>query len=149
MQEDGPPTTYNVVVPRTDYVVEDVWHTVGLRGTGSNDIVIDGAFVPDYRALTKTQVYTNDAPGRALNTSPLFGMPFTTLFPSAITSPVIGMAKGLIDLALEYQALVSAGHTARCSTPTLTRWPLSVEPRASSMRAGGSCSATSVTSTRR
>ncbi len=111
MHEDGPPTTYNVVVPRTDYVLEDVWHTVGLRGTGSNDIVIDGAFVPDYRALTKTQVYTNDAPGRALNISPLFGMPFTTLFPSAITSPVVGMAKGLIDLALEYQGTrVSRAH---------------------------------------
>lgn len=111
MHEDGPPTTYNVVIPRTDYVVEDVWRTVGLRGTGSNDIVIEGAFVPEYRALTKTQVYTNDAPGRALNTSPLYGMPFTTLFPSAITTPVIGMAKGLIDMAIEYQGTrVSRAH---------------------------------------
>jgi len=111
LQDDGPPTTYNVVIPRTDYVVEDVWRTVGLRGTGSNDIVIEGAFVPDHRALTKTEVYTNNAPGRALNTSPLYGMPFTTLFPSAITTPVIGMAKGLVDLAIEYQRTrVSRAH---------------------------------------
>ncbi len=35
-----------------DYVIEDVWDTVGLRGTGSNDIVVDGAFVPEHRSLS-------------------------------------------------------------------------------------------------
>ncbi len=111
MNEDGPPTTYNVVIPRTDYVVEDVWHTVGLRGTGSNDIVIDGAFVPSHRALTKTQVYSNDAPGRESNTAALYGMPFATMFPSVITAPVVGMAQGLLDIAIDYQSKrVSRAH---------------------------------------
>ena len=41
-----------VVLPRSDYTVEDTWHTMGLRGTGSNDIVVDDVFVPDYRTVS-------------------------------------------------------------------------------------------------
>ncbi|MFI5080874.1 MAG: hypothetical protein ACHQCE_07375, partial [Streptosporangiales bacterium] len=35
------------LLPASDYVIDDVWDTVGLRGTGSNDIVVDGVFVPE------------------------------------------------------------------------------------------------------
>ena len=27
--------------------IKDTWHTLGMRGTGSHDIVLDGVFVPD------------------------------------------------------------------------------------------------------
>ena len=37
------------LVPASDYRIDDTWHTMGLQGTGSNDIVIDTpVFVPDY-----------------------------------------------------------------------------------------------------
>ena len=50
---DGRPTDFRTfLVPRTDYAVEDVWDTVGLRGTGSNDVVIDDVFVPEHRTLS-------------------------------------------------------------------------------------------------
>src|SRR5215813_12768627 len=39
------------LLPLGDYRIEDVWDTVGLRGTGSNDIVVDDVFVPEYRSL--------------------------------------------------------------------------------------------------
>ena len=29
------------LLPHSDYAIEDVWDTVGLRGTGSNDIVVE------------------------------------------------------------------------------------------------------------
>ena len=38
------------LVPRSDYRIEDNWHTMGLRGTGSKDVVVDGAFVRDIKA---------------------------------------------------------------------------------------------------
>lgn len=100
--EDGPPTMYNIVVPRTDYVIEDTWNTVGLRGTGSNDIVIEGAFVPSYRMLTRDEVYGGDAPGLSENTGPLFKMPFATMFANVITGPIIGMAEGMLRHDLEH-----------------------------------------------
>src|SRR5699024_10738727 len=42
-----PPTMLHVVIPRSEYwIVEDSWDVVGLRGTGSKDLVIDETFVP-------------------------------------------------------------------------------------------------------
>lgn len=101
-QEEGPPVTYNIVVPRSDYTIEDTWHTVGLRGTGSNDIVIEHAFVPSYRMLTRDEVYGGAAPGLAANTGPLFKMPFATMFANVITGPIIGMAEGMLTIDLEH-----------------------------------------------
>jgi 3-hydroxy-9,10-secoandrosta-1,3,5(10)-triene-9,17-dione monooxygenase len=39
-----------LMLPRTDYRIDDTWFVVGLRGSGSKDIVVDGAFVPRHRA---------------------------------------------------------------------------------------------------
>lgn len=101
-QDEGPPLSYQIVVPRTDYVVEDTWHTMGLRGTGSNDIVIENAFVPLHRILTRDQIYQGEAPGLEVNTGPLFRMPFPTVFPNVITTPIIGMAEGMLVHDLEH-----------------------------------------------
>ncbi len=37
------------LVPRRDYLIDDNWHVMGLCATGSKDIVVDDAFVPEYR----------------------------------------------------------------------------------------------------
>lgn len=39
------------VLPITDVTVEDVWFTSGMRATGSDTVVVEGVFVPEYRTL--------------------------------------------------------------------------------------------------
>jgi 3-hydroxy-9,10-secoandrosta-1,3,5(10)-triene-9,17-dione monooxygenase len=80
-----------------------VWDTVGLRGTGSNDVVVDGAFVPEHRALSFTDVTKCVCPGQELNTGALYRVPFGSIFTYAITAPVIGMATGAYAAHVEYQ----------------------------------------------
>ena len=92
----------NTLLKRGEYVVEDVWDTVGLRGTGSNDIVVDDVFVPEYRTLDLVQMFTWTSPGLAVNTGPLYRLPFATLFAYAITGPIIGMAEGMLAETVEY-----------------------------------------------
>ena len=36
-------------MPRSDYTIDDNWQVIGLCGTGSKDIVVEDAFVPEYR----------------------------------------------------------------------------------------------------
>jgi indole-3-acetate monooxygenase len=43
---DGAPQVRIAIVPATDGVVVDHWDTMGLRGTGSHDLVLDGVSVP-------------------------------------------------------------------------------------------------------
>ena len=92
----------NTLLRRGEYVVEDVWDTVGLRGTGSNDIVVQDMFVPEYRTLDLARMFTWTSPGLDVNSSPLYRLPFATLFSYAITGPIIGMAEGMLAEAVEY-----------------------------------------------
>ena len=99
-----PPQNYHVIVPRSDYeIVEDTWDVVGLRGTGSKDIVVRNAFVPEHRAVPFSRMMDGSALRESGRTNPTYGVPFTTIFPLGITSAVIGIAEGALAAHLDYQ----------------------------------------------
>jgi 3-hydroxy-9,10-secoandrosta-1,3,5(10)-triene-9,17-dione monooxygenase len=88
------------LVPRGDYEIVDVWHTFGLRGTGSNDIRISDAFVPEYRTLRLEQGLL---PGstRSVHDAPLYRMPWLFIFTSSVASLGIGGARGALNAFLD------------------------------------------------
>ena len=116
--QDGKPVDFlTYLVPISDYTINDVWRTVGLRGTGSNDIVVEDVFVPAHRALSFKDVSKCKGPGQEVNDSPLYKMPFGSVHPSTITAPIIGMAHGAYDAHVEHQRkrvrAAYAGETAK------------------------------------
>ncbi|MEU6432383.1 3-hydroxy-9,10-secoandrosta-1,3,5(10)-triene-9,17-dione monooxygenase oxygenase subunit [Microbispora sp. NPDC046973] len=93
--DQGRPVDFmTVLVPRSDYLIADVWDVIGLRGTGSNDIIVEDAFVPAHRVMRNYDMAQLRGPGQKVNTGPLFRIPFGTVFTTTITAPVIGMAAG-------------------------------------------------------
>ena len=42
----GNPVTRMIIVPRSAAVIEKTWPTMGMRGTGSNDVIIQKQFMP-------------------------------------------------------------------------------------------------------
>ncbi|GAA5169422.1 flavin-dependent monooxygenase [Pseudonocardia eucalypti] len=90
------------LLPREDYTIDDVWDTVGLRGTGSNDIVVDDVFVPAHRSLSFADTSRCRCPGQKENDGPLYKLPFGSVFSYTITTPIIGMATGAYEAHLEY-----------------------------------------------
>jgi 3-hydroxy-9,10-secoandrosta-1,3,5(10)-triene-9,17-dione monooxygenase len=102
--DDGKPADFRTfLLPASDYVIDDVWDTIGLRGTGSNDIVVDGAFVPAYRSISFADHMKLYGPGQELNPGPLYRLPYGSVFTYTITAPVIGMATGAYDAHVAYQ----------------------------------------------
>jgi len=102
MGPEGKPVDFlTILVPRPDYTVEDVWDVVGLRATGSNDIVIEDVFVPSHHTLSFKDVSALVCPGQAENTAPLYKLPFGTVFAYTITTPIIGIATGAYDAHVE------------------------------------------------
>lgn len=91
------PDFVTILVPRGDYEVVDVWDTVGLRGTGSNDIVVEDVFVPEHRVLRNVEHVRLTGPGQRVNSGPLYRIPFGAVFTSAITSPIVGVVGGCLD----------------------------------------------------
>ncbi|CRK57813.1 hydroxylase [Alloactinosynnema sp. L-07] len=106
--EDGqtlmPPRSYHVILPRSDYtIVEDSWDVVGLRGTGSKDIIVEDAFIPAHRAVPFSSMMDGSALAASGLSNPTYAVPFTTIFPLGITSAVIGIAEGALAAHLAYQ----------------------------------------------
>jgi 3-hydroxy-9,10-secoandrosta-1,3,5(10)-triene-9,17-dione monooxygenase len=98
---EGRPTDFlTVLVPAADYVIEEVWDVIGLRGTASDDIVVDRAFVPYHRTLRNHDQAHLRGPGQKVNTGPLYRMPFASIFTSTVTAPVIGAVSGCYDAYL-------------------------------------------------
>jgi 3-hydroxy-9,10-secoandrosta-1,3,5(10)-triene-9,17-dione monooxygenase len=89
----SPPLLF--LVPREDGRIEDTWHVSGLRGTGSNDIVIDEpVFVPAHRWVPMLGHYPE---GVAAHGRGSYGVPIPSLIPWTLITPLIGMAQGALN----------------------------------------------------
>jgi len=100
---NGNPEDYRAfLLPRADAKIVDTWRTTGLAATGSQDIVVDKAFVPEYRTHKFIDGYNGTNPGRAWNNEPLYRMPFMLVFMRGITSGQIGALQHMVDLFKAY-----------------------------------------------
>ncbi|MGH9885470.1 MAG: acyl-CoA dehydrogenase family protein [bacterium] len=96
------PDFRSFLLHRDQYRIEDNWNVAGLRGTGSKDIVVEDAFVPEYRTQAHFDYGTNQPlPGHALNSGPLYRLPWSVVFNMALASSVLGSARGFIELWME------------------------------------------------
>jgi 3-hydroxy-9,10-secoandrosta-1,3,5(10)-triene-9,17-dione monooxygenase len=94
---DGRPDMRTFLVPRSAYAIDDVWHVSGLAGTGSKDIVVEDAFVPEHRTHAFADAFQFKSPGQAVNPGPLFRLPFGCVFTWGISAPAIGAATGALE----------------------------------------------------
>jgi 3-hydroxy-9,10-secoandrosta-1,3,5(10)-triene-9,17-dione monooxygenase len=96
------PDARHFVLPRADYeILEDSWNVMGLGGTGSKSIRVDGAIVPEYRTIGHFQLADGMYDDRRAGT-PLYQLPFGCVFSGAIASATFGIARGAIDAYREY-----------------------------------------------
>jgi 3-hydroxy-9,10-secoandrosta-1,3,5(10)-triene-9,17-dione monooxygenase len=96
--EGGPPEMRTFLVPRSDYRIDDNWHVMGLKGTGSKDVVIDApVFVPDHRTHRLIDGFKRSSPGNEHNPAPLYRLPFGQVFVRSVSTTAIGIAQGALD----------------------------------------------------
>jgi alkylation response protein AidB-like acyl-CoA dehydrogenase len=87
-------------VPAQQATVRDTWHTMGLRGTGSNSVVLDGVTVPAARSFTLGSLL-RPLPGAAR----CHAVPFPMVAALMFAAPVVGAARGAVDLWREAMAV--------------------------------------------
>lgn len=85
------------LVPRSDYRIIENWNVSGLEGTGSNDIDVSDAFVPEYRTHRSIDGFNCCNPGNAVNTSYVYRLPFGQIFVRAVSTSSIGALQGALD----------------------------------------------------
>ena len=73
-----------------DVEFHDTWHTAGLRGTGSGDYSVAGAFVPTGRSIPAVG-------GRPTIDAPIGRFPNFTLLAIGVASVTLGIARHALD----------------------------------------------------
>ena len=97
------------LLPTEDYEIVDNWDVIGLQGTGSHDVVVDAAFVPEHRTLKSIDGFHCDNPGNTVNTAPLFRMPFMQVFVRAVCTASLGACEGALEHYIEVARTRVAG----------------------------------------
>ena len=85
------------LVNKSDYKVLDTWNASGLRGTGSNDVEVNDAFVDEPMTLAVSDLDGGPTPGSAVNPNALYALPVFSLFPYALSGVALGNAQACLD----------------------------------------------------
>lgn len=100
-KEGDAPDMRTFLLPRADYqVIEGTWDTFGLQGTGSFDIVVERAFVPEYRTHRSVDGFLCQNPGQQENTGPLYTLPWAQVFTRSVSTAAFGGARAAINAAI-------------------------------------------------
>jgi 3-hydroxy-9,10-secoandrosta-1,3,5(10)-triene-9,17-dione monooxygenase len=85
------------LVNKSHYIIKDTWNATGLRGTGSNDVEVDDAFVAEAMTLAVSDLDGGPTPGSAVNPNALYALPVFSLFPYVLSGVALGNAKACLD----------------------------------------------------
>ena len=98
----GPPDVRLFMVPQADYRIAETWHVCGLNATGSEDILVEDAFVPEHRTRRMAENFQCTGAGQALNPSPLYRIPFGQVFFRGVSSGSIGALRAMLEAFTRY-----------------------------------------------
>jgi 3-hydroxy-9,10-secoandrosta-1,3,5(10)-triene-9,17-dione monooxygenase len=82
---------------KSDYKINDTWNAAGLRGTGSNDVEVNDAFVTEPMTVAVNDLAGGPTPGSAVNPNALYTLPVFSLFPYVLSGVALGNAQACLD----------------------------------------------------
>ena len=127
------PEPHLFLVPRADYRVIDTWYAMGLAATGSNDVTVADAFVPQHRGVPVSVGNGGPHPGSAVNPGPLYRLAWYSVFSFVNAGTPLGIAEGAVrDFAdaIRARAATYSGKAladyrrCRCGSPKPRRWSM-------------------------
>jgi alkylation response protein AidB-like acyl-CoA dehydrogenase len=107
MKVVGRKETRTMLFPKSSIKMVDIWHTLGLRGTASNEYVVKDLFVPEDHTMLRDQ-----AVDRRENGS-LYRFTSNQLYSSGFAGVGLGIARGMIDAFLELPATKTSRGAAK------------------------------------
>ncbi len=114
----APPDWQVFLVSRRDFEIVDTWHSSGLKATGSHDIVVREAFVPDFCIRRMSDNIACVGPGQMVNTAPLYRLPAGQVIRGGAAMPAIGALRAMLD-----DFLIHAGTQLRFGGRRITEDP--------------------------
>ena len=94
----GTGETRSFLFPKTSAAMKDIWHTIGLRGTASNEYAVDDLFVPEERAMHR------DDPRHRREDGLLYRFTSGQLYSIGFGGVGLGIARATMDAFLNLPA---------------------------------------------
>ncbi len=114
----------HVVVPRTDLEVDDTWHVMGMRGTGSKDVLAHDIFVPANRTIDTRSFFTGRSPHVSRHPTNLYRLPADSILGVLGPTALLGMARAalrtFVDRTRERRVVVTGARKSE-HVPTQIR----------------------------
>jgi 4-hydroxyphenylacetate 3-monooxygenase len=89
------------IVHKSDYQIVDTWFAMGLKGSGSKDIVVENAFVPDHRVESMGALFMGKSAGVGVHPGLLYRIPFSAIFGASFSVVALGAADGVVQAYTE------------------------------------------------
>jgi alkylation response protein AidB-like acyl-CoA dehydrogenase len=98
MKVTGRKEVRTMLFPKSNVTMVDIWHTLGLRGTASNEYVVKDLFVPADHTMLRDEAIDRREDG------PLYRFRSNQLYSAGFAGVGLGIARGLIDSFLDLPA---------------------------------------------
>lgn len=88
-------------VPVQNCTVLDTWSVVAMKATGSDDVTLEGEFVPAHRSMLLSDLRGGCGEGLLHNDSPLWRMPLLSFMVLGAVGPFIGAAEAHLEIVTD------------------------------------------------
>ncbi|HML10613.1 MAG TPA: acyl-CoA dehydrogenase family protein [Stellaceae bacterium] len=98
LEPDGTPAVRTLVFPKSKTVFTDIWHTIGLRGTGSDQYAIKDLFVPEAYSLRSI---ARNSPETRREAGLLYAFSSLSLYAAGFAGVAMGCARSTLASFIE------------------------------------------------
>ncbi len=100
------------LIPMEHLTIEDTWYVTGMKGTGSNALVANEVFVPDYRILSVPRIIEGDYPTEHKHEETLYRAAFVPVAVLVLVGPQLGMGRAALQYVIEKAPQRSIAYTS-------------------------------------
>lgn len=119
VESDSSRSLQYMLVPMPEVKILDDWHVLGLRGTGSCTVALEGVFVPEHRTVSDIALKRGETPGSAVHPEYALLKAPRAAFAIFTQLPVtLALARSVLDhTARTMRGRVSRGMTTLSDSP--------------------------------
>lgn len=108
----GRPAPRVFLLPVSDVEIIDVWHTSGMRATGSHDVAATDLFVPTTRSMSVEELRGEDPPGYHLHGDSFLRYPMSPVLCLYAAGSAVGGAEAAVEGVRQLMGRRVLAHTA-------------------------------------
>jgi alkylation response protein AidB-like acyl-CoA dehydrogenase len=95
LRPDGGPVVRTLLFPKASAKFTDIWHVIGLRGTGSDSYTVTDLFVPEKFTVLREAAAKRRQPGL------LYAFSSSNIYASGFAGVALGIARSALDAFVE------------------------------------------------